>query len=134
MNNTPWGERCCYVLTGGHDRPGRQRHRYQPVKRMHVSPFMPMDVEYDWKFNQPDQRLTVFMANAQEGERMFDATLDLQRTEMTGRSMARVLAAYPLMTLKVIAAIHWQALKLWIKRCPVHDHPDKADLQLEKAR
>ena len=133
VNNTPWGERHCYVLSGAHDRTGPDHHRYQPVKRMHVSPFMAMDMDYDWKFNQPDNRLTVFMGLARQGENVFDARLDLKRTEMTGTSLARVLLTYPFMTLKVIVTIHWQALRLWLKRCPVHDHPDKARLRLENS-
>jgi len=132
VNNTPWGERHCYVLSGRHDRAAGGRHRHQPPKRMHVSPFMPMDVEYDWKFSDPGERLTVFMVNSQRGGKVFDAGLDLERRELSGRSMARALAVYPFMTLKVILAIHWQALKLWLKRCPVYDHPGKAGLQWEE--
>jgi DUF1365 family protein len=124
VNNTPWGERHCYVLK---DDGGRGRHqRFAPVKRMHVSPFMPMDVDYDWRFRAPDERLTVHMENYRSGDKVFDATLDLQRQEIGAGSLASALATYPLMTGKVTAAIHWQALKLWLKGSPVYDHPDKA--------
>jgi hypothetical protein len=100
--------------------------RYQPVKRMHVSPFMPMDVAYDWRFRQPSESLTVHMENSREGRKLFDATLVLQRQEITTASLARVLVAFPLMTMKIIVAIHWQALRLWLKKVPVIDHPAKA--------
>jgi len=124
VNNTPWGERCCYVLRD--DGGGTGRHqRFAPAKRMHVSPFMPMDVEYDWRFRAPDERLTVHMENHRGGEKVFDATLDLERREISGPALAGALAGHPLMTGKVIAAIHWQALKLWLKGSPVYDHPDK---------
>ena len=123
VNNTPWGERHCYVLKGGSSRSGI--HRYHPVKQMHVSPFMPMDIDYDWRFRAPDDRLTVHMENHRDGEKVFDTTLDLARQEITGGSLARVLVSYPFMTAKVIGAIHWQALRLWLKRTPVYDHPDK---------
>lgn len=125
VNNTPWGERCCYVLDPGHDEGRFGHHRYRPAKRMHVSPFMPMDVAYDWRFSAPAERLTVHMENAREGRKIFDATLDLERVEITAGALARTLAAHPLMTAKVIGAIHWQALRLWLKRVPVYDHPDK---------
>ena len=57
------------------------------------------------------------------GEPEFDATLALERRPLTGASLARVLWRYPAMTARVMTAIHWQALRLWLKRNPVHDHP-----------
>lgn len=128
VNNTPWGERHCYVLRapGAGEHPPGQHLRFAPAKRMHVSPFMPMDVEYDWRFRMPDDRLGVHMALARDGMKLFDATLDLRRRALTGPALAGVLAAHPFMTGKVIAGIHWQALKLWLKGVPVHDHPNKA--------
>jgi len=47
----------------------------------------------------------------------------LHRRELTGASLARVLWRYPLMTAKVVGAIHFEALRLWLKRNPIHDHP-----------
>jgi DUF1365 family protein len=126
VNNTPWGERHCYVLRDDSGRVGRHQ-RFEPVKAMHVSPFMEMDVDYDWRFRAPDERLTVHMANHRKGDKIFDATLDLERRPLTGPVLAGALASHPFMTGKVMAAIHWQALKLWLKGSPVHDHPNKID-------
>jgi len=137
VTNTPWGERECYVLDQAAEvidaGVGDARvvedaniRRYRPVKRMHVSPFMPMDVAYDWRFRQPSESLTVHMENSREGCKLFDATLVLQREEITPASLARVLLAFPLMTMKIIVAIHWQALRLWLKKVSVIDHPAKA--------
>jgi len=123
VTNTPWGERHCYVL-GATGLPGPKR--FKPEKLMHVSPFMPMDVDYDWRFSMPADRLGVHMENHRAGEKLFDATLSLKRVEITGASLARVLVQYPLLTLRVIVGIHWQALRLWLKKVPVYDHPDKA--------
>jgi DUF1365 family protein len=131
VNNTPWGERHCYVL---HGRDTLGRYRYSPEKAMHVSPFMPMDVAYDWRFSPPGGRLAVHMENHRDGDKLFDATLEMERREITAGALARVLFAFPLMTLKVIVAIHWQALRLWFKGCPVHDHPDQSTDQLEQSR
>jgi len=125
VTNTPWGERHCYVLPQSMNAGQNGHGRYFPEKVMHVSPFMEMDIDYDWRFNAPGQTLTVHMENAREGKKIFDATLVLEREEVNGMALARALAAYPLMTVKVVAAIHWQALKLWLKGAPVHDHPDK---------
>ncbi len=125
VNNTPWGERHCYVLPAdASSRPGATL-RFQPDKEMHVSPFMSMDVDYDWSFLPPAERLHIYMANKSDGARIFDAAMLLKRRQINGRSLARVLLMYPLMTLKVIAGVHWQAAKLWFKRVPLHAHPDK---------
>ncbi len=134
VNNTPWGERHCYVLPQSMDRGPGTHKRYFPEKEMHVSPFMQMDVEYDWRFSSPGDRLTVHMENAREGGKIFDATLVLQRKEISAASLAGVLVRFPLMTLKIIAAIHWQALKLWLKGAPVHDHPGKHGPAMEETK
>lgn len=134
VNNTPWGERHCYVLPNSEDRGAGGHKRFFPAKEMHVSPFMQMDVEYDWRFSTPGDELAVHMVNSRQGIKIFDATLVLQREQVTAGALARVLLSYPLMTMKIITAIHWQALKLWLKGAPVHDHPAKKGPALEKAR
>jgi DUF1365 family protein len=131
VNNTPWGERHLYVLDEHHDSHCLRPGEFAPKKVMHVSPFMAMDVDYRWRFTMDGQRVFVHMETRSSGTKNFDATLTLTRTEITGRSLARVLVFYPLMTVKVIAAIYWQALRLWIKGAPVHDHNPKTTDILE---
>ena len=75
------------------------------------------------------ERLTVYMANARDGKRFFDASMQLKRKEISGRSLAGVLLRFPFQTVKIILAIHWEALRLWLKRCPVYTHPDKEQQQ-----
>lgn len=124
ITNTPWGERHQYVLeAGAADTPFK---RFEFDKRFHVSPFMPMQMQYHWSFNTPAARLVVHMQNFVAGEFLFDATLGLARAPMTRGALLGLLLGFPLMTLKVIAAIHWQALRLWLKGTPVHDHPPLA--------
>ncbi len=125
VNNTPWGERTLYVLSDWQAQAPTGHLECTPAKLMHVSPFMQMDVEYRWRFSAPDEKLTVYMENKRSGKKIFDASLNLQRTEISGWSLARILTFHPFMTFKVIIAIHWQALRLWLKGAPVYDHPKK---------
>ena len=125
VNNTPWGERQLYVLGAADDAGDSGVMQFVTRKAMHVSPFLPMDMDYRWRLNVPGERLRVHMENRRLGETLFDATLALRRTEISGRSLAGVLIRFPWMTFRVIAAIHWQALRLWWKGARVYDHPGK---------
>jgi DUF1365 family protein len=125
VTNTPWNERHAYVLTDPVPGAGERVLRYRFAKEFHVSPFMPMDMTCDWSFGAPGRRLAVHMQNLRAGERVFDATLDLSRREISGGALARALVAFPCMTASVLAGIYTQALKLWIKRIPFHAHPSR---------
>jgi DUF1365 family protein len=132
VTNTPWGERHCYVLQAPPHASGGFGAR--STKAMHVSPFHPMALEYRWRFGVPGQRLRVGMAlvpqrsdgaDPVDDAPVFGASLALERVPIGARSLAGALLRFPLMTVQVVAAIHWQALRLWLKRVPVHDHPSK---------
>jgi DUF1365 family protein len=123
ITNTPWNERHVYVLPASASLGAGTTLRYRFAKRFHVSPFMPMELEYDWRFSSPGERLAVHMRNWRAGERIFDATLALERRSITGATLARALAGYPFMTARVLGAIYWQALRLWSLRVPFHAHP-----------
>lgn len=125
ITNTPWNERYSYVLARTEAMNGRGALRFRFGKAFHVSPFMAMDHQYDWRFSEPGRKLGVHMQNFDARGKIFDATLSLARREITGAALARVLLAYPVMTASVIAAIHWNALKIWLKGNPVHVHPAK---------
>jgi len=125
VNNTPWGELDTYVLDCRKRQSSSKAWRFRPVKKMHVSPFIPMDIEYQWALSKPTEHLSVFMANAKHGERFFSASMSLNRKSINGWSLAGVLIRFPFMTFKIIAAIYWEALRLWVKRVPFHSHPGK---------
>ncbi len=123
ITNTPWKERHAYVLPVDAATPRGRAFEWRFPKTFHVSPFMPMDRGYAWRLTVPGDALHVHMDVTADGREEFDATLVLQRRPLDARALARVLWRYPLMTLQVVGAIHWHALRLWLKGNPVHDHP-----------
>ncbi len=126
VTNTPWGDRCCYVLPGN---PARRALTTTFEKSMHVSPFMAMNQRYHWRSRPPGNTLAVHIESREQGETNFDATLSLRRQPLTSTSLASCVVMYPLVTAKVIAAIHWEALRLFVKGVPVHPHPGKNPLR-----
>jgi DUF1365 family protein len=121
VTNTPWGERHAYALSrtnGDRVLTGRSE------KLLHVSPFMGMDHEYDWRVGVPGERLSVHIESHREGRRAFDATLNLERRELTRGSLASASARHPMNTLHALARIYGQALRLKLRRVPVHPHPE----------
>ena len=123
INNTPWGERHCYVLPAVASKGGADHQRFRFGKNFHVSPFMPMDIDYDWRFSPPEEQLAIHMENFRAGEKIFDATLTLKQRPITAWSLASALLRYPFMTLAVMRRIYWQALLLWLKNVPLLTHP-----------
>lgn len=124
ITNTPWGERHRYVLDVAAAPRDGANARFRFPKAFHVSPFLPMTVDYDWRFSEPGGRLHVHMSDRIDGVTVFDATLALERRPISGRALAAALLGFPFMTFKVIALIHWQALRLWLKRVPFYPHPE----------
>ncbi|MEM9304701.1 MAG: DUF1365 domain-containing protein [Pseudomonadota bacterium] len=126
ITNTPWQERHRYVFAVDDGQASAGSHAFAFDKAFHVSPFLDMDMAYRWRFAEPDERLLVHMENWTAGRaRAFDATLVLDRQPATAGALNAALWRFPLLTLKVTAGIHWEALKLWLKRNPVYDHPSK---------
>ncbi|MEM7168357.1 MAG: DUF1365 domain-containing protein [Planctomycetota bacterium] len=123
ITNTPWKERHSYVMQRGTGQVAGRSERFDFRKDFHVSPFIDMDIDYQWLFSPPDQRLLVQMDDLQRGDKIFDATLALKRREISSGRMVRLLLRHPCMTGKAIAAIYWQALRLRLKGCKFYSHP-----------
>lgn len=125
ITNTPWQQRHCHVLTETENEDHDPWKQYRLKKDFHVSPFMDMNLDYIWRFQEPSDRIQVHMQNFDKETKLFDATLSLQRMEITGSALARVLIRYPAMTVQVLARIYWQALRLWYKGATFYTHPEK---------
>jgi DUF1365 family protein len=118
VTSTPWAQRHAYVLPAGE----AQVIHGDFDKRLHVSPFMPMNQRYTWSSTRPDATnpmLSVHIESREGGERAFDATLNLTRKPLTRRTVGR----HPAATLRVLALIYAHALVLALKRVPVHPRP-----------
>jgi len=131
VNNTPWNERHAYVLTGN-DFSNKQQIRFQ--KKFHVSPFNPIEMDYHWYSTTPDQTLVLHLENWQDDAKVMDATMILAREAITAASINKILIRFPLMTVKVIAAIYWQALKIWCKGVPIFSHRKPVQNEIQTAK
>ena len=126
VTNTPWGERFQYVLKFEDDK----KDVFEIKKVFHVSPFMPMNIDYKWVLDKPMEDAMVYMQNRLTGEKdlLFDSTLKLKRKELNSTNILKVLSKYPFVTLKTAAAIYYQAARLYLKRTPFYTHPNKVDI------
>lgn len=94
-------------------------------KAMYVSPFMPMATHYRFRILPPDQQqVSVFIRQSDEradkpGNHVLLATLNGRYRTLNDATLLRLFFSHPLMTLKIIGAIHWQALRLWLKGLPL---------------
>jgi uncharacterized protein len=120
VTNTPWGERHWYVI----DARGDATSTHTP-KAMHVSPFLAMDVEYHVSWTVPDADLSLRIEVERAGDVMFEAHLVLTHAALDRRRAIELPLRYPLMPLLGLVAIYREAMRLLIRRVPVHAHPDR---------
>lgn len=92
---------------------GNLAHEFD--KEFFVSPFMDMETSYAFAMNRPGDRLGIGITQSDESGELFRASMRGSRIELTDRNLVRVFLTHPLLTLKVIGAIHWQGFRLWRK-------------------
>jgi DUF1365 family protein len=117
VNNT-FGNRIFYVLPAS-----GQPIRQSVAKAMHVSPFMDMDLDYDFTLGRPAEGFGITIRVARDGELVLTASFHGRRKPFTDAALLRAWAGHPLLTLKVVAGIHWEALKLWRKGLKFRTNP-----------
>lgn len=120
VTNTPWREKTLYVVRS---EPESRNQNGRFAKRMHVSPFHPMDMTYNCRFRSPESRLFFHLENHRSSRRETDATLVLERVPMTLSRLTGLVIRQPSMSMKTGMGIYWQALKLRLKKAPVYPHP-----------
>jgi DUF1365 family protein len=119
VHNT-FGERHSYVVetAAGQSNALRQSAR----KAFHVSPFMDMSQDYVFRVRPPDERIAVAIAGWQQGRAVIHTALHGERVALTSMALLRHCITHPLLNLKVIGAIHWEALRIWRKGIRIRPH------------
>ena len=125
VTNTPWKEKHAYVV----ECPKNKVLEFRVPKSFHVSPFMPMDIEYGWRFTAPGPVLSVHMENRDlaSGATIFDATMTFKRQDLTLVCVLKAVAAFPLMTAKTLLAIYFQALRMKLKSFRFYSNPSTGE-------
>ena len=113
VTNT-FGERHCYLVSHPDQRPIAAEDRLEAQKIFYVSPFQPIEGRYEFRFDISDERIGIWIDYAQANGGLI-ATLTGRRAPLTNRSILAALFRRPLGSRRVLALIHWQALKLWWK-------------------
>jgi len=119
VRNT-FGERHCYLIPAERD---SAVVRQSCAKGFYVSPFIAMAARYEFRIRRPGERIAVVIRESDAGGALLDAAFVGRRRPFSRASCLRLFFSRPLMTVKVIAGIHWEALKLWRKGLEFHDRP-----------
>ncbi len=122
VNNT-FGQRHFYLAAiDGDEAPGALiRHACR--KAFYVSPFMGMDLDYAFAVRAPGESVSLAVSGSDEEGLVIATSMAGDRQPITDASLIRAMILHPLLTLKVIAGIHWEALKLWRKGVPLTERP-----------
>ncbi|HEY0265445.1 MAG TPA: DUF1365 domain-containing protein, partial [Rhizomicrobium sp.] len=123
VHNT-YDERHAYVLPVGGD---RRLVRHGCAKDFYVSPFLSRDCRYRFRIRPPGEDVAVAIHEAEAGAPVLNASFAGERRTLTDGALLKMLLRYPLMTVKVVVAIHYEAVRLMLKGVRRHPHAPKAE-------
>ncbi len=133
INNTPWGEKHLYFHDCSEAICVDQSLSFEFDKKFHISPFMDMQMNYQWNFKITDEQIAVKMWVKKQTETLLTVILDTKITPLVENGSKRFLLKRPFQPWKMSIGIYWQAFKLWCKKVPFYDHP-KTKVGNEKTR
>lgn len=122
VRNT-FGEFHSYVAPVSAGQVSEAGIRQSCAKQLYVSPFMDMDLQYHFRLRVPDRDLTFRILETCGTTPIFAATLHAKRQPLDNQQILRVFFTLPMMTLKIVAAIHWEAFRLWLKGMRLRARP-----------
>jgi len=127
VTNTPWQQRHSYVI----QRKNRQNEgnfiEDHQSKKLHVSPFFEMDHQYRFIFSEPRDHLSVEIENFKDSKKIHEALLNLRKLEFNKFHLIKTVGQFPFITFRVVFAIHWQAVKLWLKGATFYPNPGRSE-------
>ena len=132
VGNT-FGEMKLFLLRADDLRDG-QVFRKLTTKHFYVSPFSSLELSFDFQLRVPGEKLDVRIDDRDGDNKILLTTLTGTRAALSHARLLWFTLKYPLVTLKVIALIHWHAFVLWLKRVPVHRKADQPTLQTDVLR
>lgn len=121
-----FGERRAYVIPVPVEDQQAGLIRQGAAKALYVSPFLGMEMDYEFRGHAPGERLDLAITGLDAEGPLITAVMSGERRPLKDRDLLAAAVAVPLLTLKVIAAIHWEALKLWLKGVPLTRQPPTA--------
>ena len=119
VNNT-FGQRHCYLLPVD---DGDGAATQECPKRFYVSPFFDLDMTYRFQVTAPGRTVSVAIQGVRDGETVIATSFTGTRRELSDGSLARAFFSHPLLALKVLGGIHWEALRLWRKGMRLQPRP-----------
>ena len=129
ITNTPWNERQVYIHDCRHNvtkHTPYQSHQFDFKKAFHVSPFMPMSLDYRWRFSFSEQQNVIHMQLFEQEILQFDATMKFKLQAITVPSQQHRYAVLKVLEpFRMVSGIYLHAFRLWTKKVPFYRHPKK---------
>lgn len=123
VNNTHRDQKLFYTAVD----PDDKRHHDRQKKNFYVSPFIDMDTDLTWSFEEPKETLFMEVDSVKDGKAILSTSLTGERKQLSATTLLLLFLRYPMVPLFTILFIHWQALKLWLKKVRFRDKSTSDD-------